>query len=276
MDVWNIVSVSFCPTFWEICLDFTFLTLHTTGMWRSFFWDSRSFLGSHLWPLASRQKPDCWHFMSKEMNGNQLTHIISLFSALNLKTTHYSTWHSIILNLSGIPLGKSDFFCLYPLCVQSKRQLFSALLNFLNPYSRNVWKSICYWLRPHFLVFLPLHLLNVLSKILMGSRKEEEINILANLPSIIRYLHTVLKSIYRLLSFPLYMHTFYINLVQISIMYACMYGWMDGCISAYTNMYVWFFFLSFHSFGVKICKLKKNHQYQRHKVLCIIFQGERA
>ena len=43
-----------------------------------FFWDSSGLLGSDLWLLGSVQKRGYWYLMSKEMDGSQMTHIISL------------------------------------------------------------------------------------------------------------------------------------------------------------------------------------------------------
>lgn len=45
-------------------------------------------------------------------------------------------------------------------------------------------------------VLMDLHLLNALAMILMGSREKEEINILTDLPFVIRYPYTIFKSIY--------------------------------------------------------------------------------
>lgn len=99
---------------------FIFSTLHATRLWRSFIWDSWGSVGSHHWPLGSEQKPGCRHFMPKETDGSQLTHIVSLLPALSLNATHCSTWHSKALHLSGIPLGKPDLFYLcLPLCAKS-------------------------------------------------------------------------------------------------------------------------------------------------------------
>lgn len=82
--------------------------------------------------------------MPREMDGSPLTHVITRISALSLNTTHYSTWTSRILSLSGIPLGKSDFSCLcLPLCAVEEAAS-SALQNLLNLYSRNMWKSLIF------------------------------------------------------------------------------------------------------------------------------------
>lgn len=46
------------------------------------------------------------------------------------------------------------------------------------------------------------------------------------------------------------------------------------CVSIYVCVYN--LLQSFYSFKVKIYKLNKYHKSQRHKVLYITFQGERA
>ena len=75
-----------------------------------------------------------------------------------------------------------------------------------------------------------------------------------------------------LCKFSIYLSQIYINIYVSVYTNVCVYLYVFVCV----RVCVLIFFPSFHSSGVKICKLKKDHQSQRHKVLHIMFQGEQA